>query len=157
MAAERLGYYGGRMSAIELLLVREECRSLSVAYARALDFRDYDALANLFTDDGILDTVRQAEGREAIRASLGERSDEIRTRHVITNMVVEVMDDDVARGLSYLCLYRHQGSESLLPEAVGFAAPAAVGHYEDGFRRTDAGWRFTLRKLHLAFRNPDLF
>ena len=138
-------------------LIRTECQALSIAYARALDFRDYDELANLFTENGVLDTVRQAKGRAAIRASLHDRPDEIRTRHIITNVFVEVIDADTARGISYLSLYRHQGPESLAAGPVPLDAPAAIGHYEDSFQRTSEGWRLASRKLHLAFKNPDKF
>ena len=157
MVAARRAEYGGGVEPMEIFLIREECRALSIAYARALDFRDYDDLANLFTEDGVVDTVRQAEGRAAIRASLNERPDEIRTRHVITNTFVEVIDAESARGISYVSLYRHQGPESLDPGPVELDAPAAIGHYEDAFRRTPDGWRLARRKLHLAFKNPTKF
>ena len=142
------------LSAAEALAIERACEQLSYAYARSVDFRDYDTFAELFAEDGVLDTSAELVGRDAIRASLNKRPDELRSRHVLTNVYTEVLDQNTARGISYLTLYRHLGAESLERGPVEFDAPAAVGHYEDRFVRTDEGWLFARRKLHLAFRNP---
>ncbi len=73
---------------------------------------------------------------------------------MLTNIFIEVQDSLHARGISYLTLYRHVGTESLRAEIpVPSTLPTAVGHYEDAFVLTDAGWRFKTRTLHVAFRN----
>lgn len=132
--------------------IRDQCEALSIAYARAIDFRDYDAFAELFADDGVLDVGTPLKGRSAIRAALDNRPDELKSRHVLTNIFVDVVDADSARGISYLTLYRHVGPESLLGKPINFDGPAAVGHYEDQFVRTPAGFRFKYRLLHMTFR-----
>ncbi len=132
--------------------IQFDCEQLSIAYARNIDFHDYDAFANLFTEDAVLHAGGQLEGREAIRASLRKRPDVLRSRHVLTNIFIDPVDSDHARGISYLSLYRHVGEESLAAEPIPFDGPAAVGHYEDRFVRTGDGWRFERRVLHLAFR-----
>ena len=132
--------------------IQFDCRELSIAYARTLDFCDYDAFANLFTDDAVLSAGPLIEGREAIRNWLAKRPDELRSRHVLTNIFIDPVDADHARGISYLSLYRHLGEESRAPDPVTFDGPVAIGHYDDRFLRTDAGWRFERRTLQLAFR-----
>ena len=82
----------------------------------------------------------------------GSEPDVLRSRHVLTNIFIDPVDSDHARGISYLSLYRHVGEESLAAEPIPFDGPAAVGHYEDRFVRTGDGWRFERRVLHLAFR-----
>ncbi len=133
------------------------CESLSIAYARAVDFRDYDAFAELFAEDGVLDVGRPINGKAAIAKSMTKRPDELRSRHVLTNIFIDVIDEDHARGISYLTLYRHNGKQSLVAGPVPFTGPAAIGHYEDRFVRTAQGWRFERRSLMLAFRNADHF
>lgn len=134
--------------------IERECARLSIAYARAIDFRDYDTFVELFAEDAVLDAGGALDGKAAIRASLAKRPDELRSRHVLTNIFIEALDANTARGISYLSLYRHVGVESLAAGPVAFDGPAAVGHYEDRFIRTADGWRFARRKLHLAFRRP---
>ena len=136
----------------QISAITRACEALSIAYARAVDFRDYDYFVTLFTEDGVLDTVKPREGRAAIADSLTRRPDELRSRHVITNIYIDVLNEHEARGISYLTLYRHIGPESLKGEPIDFDGPAGVGHYEDRFEKTDDGWKFKRRKLHFAFR-----
>ena len=139
----------------ERRMIRQDCEALSIAYARAVDFRDYDEFVNLFAEDGTLETGTRLEGRKAIAASLKRRSDELRSRHVLTNIFVNVISRDEATGISYLTLYRHVGPESLRPQPISFNGPFAIGHYQDVFVRTDDGWRFKSRVLHMAFRREE--
>ena len=132
--------------------ISRACEALSIAYARAVDFRDYEYLVTLFTEDGVLDTGKPLEGRAAIAEALAHRPDELRSRHVITNVFVEVLNEREARGISYLTLYRHVGPESLKGEPAPLDGPAGVGHYEDRYEKTEEGWKFRRRKLHFAFR-----
>ena len=134
-------------------LIMAECEALSIAYARAVDFRDYDSFVDLFVEDGVLDTGKPLEGKATIAHALSRRPDELRSRHVLTNIFIDVVNENEARGISYLSLYRHIGPESLSADAVAFDGPAAVGHYEDRFVRTTAGWKFKRRKLHIDFRS----
>lgn len=144
-----------RMTEDDIARVERACTDLSIAYARAIDFRDYDAFVLLFTEDGVLDVGKPLHGREAIRESLRGRPDELRSRHVITNVFIDVLGPDEARGISYLTLYRHHGEESVRFGAVPLRGPAAVGHYEDRFVRIGSEWLFRSRRVHLAFRDAE--
>ena len=135
--------------------IKEECTALSIAYARCVDFRDYDAFIELFTEDGELDAGRSMIGRAAIADAMSRRPDELKSRHVLTNIFIDVIDANRARGISYLTLYRHVGPESLTGEPIEFSGPAAVGHYEDQFVRTDAGFLFARRRLQLTFQRTQ--
>jgi len=128
------------------------CQTLSIAYARAIDFGDYDAFIDLFTEDAELDAGHLLTGRAEIRAAIAQRPDELKSRHVITNIFIDVLSTTQARGISYLTLYRHVGPESLAGAPIDLQGVAAVGHYEDRFEHTAQGWRIKRRKLHLAFR-----
>jgi hypothetical protein len=132
--------------------VEVACEALSISYARAVDFRDYDAFVGLFAEDGQLDTGKLLQGREAIANAMSQRPDTLRSRHILTNIFTDVLSDIEARGISYLTLYRHIGPESLTADPIGFEGPAGIGHYEDRFVKTSAGWKFKQRKLHFAFR-----
>lgn len=137
---------------IDKRAVTEACEALSIAYARAIDFRDYEGLVELFAESGVLDTGRPLHGRAAIADALSHRPDELRSRHVISNIFIEPLSETEARGISYLSLYRHVGPESLKGEPAALEGPAAIGHYEDRFVKTEQGWKFQRRTLHFAFR-----
>ncbi|NKC01083.1 MAG: hypothetical protein GKR90_21670 [Pseudomonadales bacterium] len=137
--------------------VQHACTELSIAYARHVDFGEYDRFVDLFTEDAKLSLGFEIVGREKIRRSMSKRSPELRSRHVMTNTFVDVLSETSAKGISYLTLYRHTGPESLESDPVSFQTPAAVGHYADEYRLTDDGWKIAERRLELAFRNPDHF
>jgi hypothetical protein len=141
--------------------IQRDCEALSMAYARAIDFRDYDHFVSLFTDDAVLDLGRPLSGRGAIHAAVSARPDELQSRHVITNVFVDVLGEETARGIAYLTLYRHLADKPSIPgparEPAAATLPAAVGHYQDRFERTPDGWRFKARTLHLAFHDPSAF
>jgi len=142
------------LAPLKRMLIERACEQLSVAYARAVDFRDYDAFVDLFADDACLELGMRLEGKEAIRRSMEARAEDIRTRHVLTNISVEARDSRHARGTVYLTLYRHVGLDSMRDAPIPSTVPTAVGHYDDTYVLTTAGWRFQTRKLHVAFRNP---
>jgi hypothetical protein len=143
------------LAPLKRMIIERACEQLSVAYARAVDFRDYDAFVELFADDAVLDLGMRLEGKAAIRQSMKARANDIRTLHVLSNIFIEVQDSKNARGVSYLTLYRHVGTESAHGVPVPSTLPTAVGHYDDVFVMTPNGWRFKTRTLHVAFRNPS--
>ena len=137
-------------------LIEQACTRLCHEYARAIDFRDYDNFPLLFTDDAVLNVGKPLEGRAAILASVMRRPDELRSRHVISNITIDVLNPDQARGTAYLTLYRYLGKAALQRDPIPFDGPAAIGHYEDRYQRSAGSWLFQRRTLFLAFRNSDL-
>ncbi len=131
--------------------VRRACTELSLDYARCVDFRDYDALLTLFREDAVLEVGQPLRGAAAIRAYVRARPDEIRSRHVISNVFVDPLGGGEARGICYLTLYSHRGPESLSPAPAPLPGPLLIGHYEDRFCCRGGRWQFQSRRLQVAF------
>ncbi len=145
------------MTETEKQTIERACEQLQYAYARFIDFRDFEGFAELFTVDGVLDASLELKGREAIFSSCQKRSSSLRSRHVITNCHIDVLDTETARGICYLTLYRLDNGDSSSRTPLPIPGPAAIGHYQDRFQRTGVGWKISHRKLHLAFKNEALF
>lgn len=135
----------------------QACTALFVDYARHVDFGDYDQFVELFTDHASLNLGFQLQGKEKIRRSMTRRSAELRSRHVLTNISIEVGSATTASGIAYLSLYRHIGPESLQSEPVMLRGPAAIGHYSNTFSLTSTGWRIASCELAFAFQDPSHF
>ncbi|NCF44274.1 MAG: hypothetical protein GWP70_05570 [Proteobacteria bacterium] len=133
------------------------CERLSVSYAVYLDTQRYDAFAALFGAQGVLAVAGRVAGQAAIAKAMERRPAELRSRHVLTNILIEPIHDTRATGITYLSLYRHIGAASLLEKPIEGFTPAAIGHYADELELTPDGWRFAHRELHLAFKNSDNF
>jgi hypothetical protein len=142
------------MNDLDRMVVERACERLIVEYSRLVDFGEAAAVADLFTEDGRWQgTDLVLEGREQIRAWFERRQGVTRrvSRHVCTNLAVEVVSPSEARSLSYLINYRHDRREGDEAMPVPVEVPKFVGELSDGFRLTDAGWRFSSRLVTTAF------
>lgn len=137
------------MNDIDRLLIERECERLVVAYTHLVDFGEATNVADLFTEDGTWSAPGVAmKGREQIREGFATREDMPRmSKHVCTNLKVDVLDEDHAEGVVYLTLYRADTGNGL----ARIDGPMLVGHYRDEFARTEDGWRFASRHTELTF------
>jgi hypothetical protein len=146
------------MDALARLLIERACERLIVDYARFVDFGEASRIAELFTEDGVWESEGlRMEGRSAIREGFARREGVRRrvSRHVCTNVAVDVVSADEARGLCYLVNYRFDRREGDDPAApVPAGAPKYVGEYHDRFVRSAEGWRFAHRSCTLGFVRP---
>lgn len=140
------------MDPSERYAIERECERLVVSYTHLVDFGEAERQAELFTADGIWEAGPGVfRGQEELRRVFGARQrNTLRTsRHVCTNLLIEVIDEKSATGVVYLTLYRHDGDTAGGPAPLD--GPFAVGQYRDRFVRTDRGWRFAHRTLEVAF------
>ena len=123
--------------------IERACERLVIEYAHRTDFDTTKAVADLFTDDGVLDVgVRRLEGRAALVEAAATRDPAMRMVHVCTNVLIDVVDEDHATGVCYLTAYVEMAAgDGPLP----MSQPAMVGRYHDDFVRTPSGWRFKSR------------
>src|SRR5690606_13619621 len=134
---------------------RAKIEDLQARYLFALDFRDPEAYAATFTEDGVLDYgAGKIRGRAAIAEMVAgmranaerqqaQDTSELRPaagRHNITNIVLEI-DGDRARGTAY---WFHMGNAN--PERA--AQLNSFGHYEDELVKVNGEWLFSLRKIY---------
>lgn len=141
---------------VSVAAIERACTRLVLRSIRAFDEQDWGAYAGLFTADGVFiranEPDRPLAGREAIREALAARSATRLTRHLCTNIEIDVLDARSARGLCYLLLYAGDASQ---PErAAGRPSDAVqrVGEYRDSFVSTSDGWRLSRREGRLIFR-----
>ena len=139
------------------IFIQSCCRDLIIAYAKFLDMAEYDQCADMFEDNATLDVWSELKGKSAILAAMSARPSDLLTRHIMTNILITVIDERQATGVSYLTLYRKIGKLNRGEEKTPFTRPAAVGQYNDEFVLTKDGWRFSRRKAHFTFMNPDAF
>jgi ketosteroid isomerase-like protein len=120
-----------------------ECiRKLKFEYAKRVDAKDADGIAELFTEDAVWDggpDFGRPEGREAIRGYFREVWKRLGwSVHIITNPQIEVESVD-ASGL--WCL--------LEPATLDGRALWIVGRYTDHYRKVDGKWLFARVTLSL--------
>jgi hypothetical protein len=118
-------------------------------HAWLIDHGEADKVGELFTEGGALHGIGPDKvGRAAItewgrqRAAMTER----RSRHVQSNILIEPVAPDAARGWVALTLYRHDGP------GEGSATPLLIAEYADRYaREPDGTWLFAERRLTVLF------
>jgi hypothetical protein len=136
---------------VERLLIERACERLCLEYARLIDLGRASEAIDLFTDDAELSlTAGPMHGRDEISTFLVKReAAAVASRHVTTNVTIDVQSATEASGVAYITLYRREHSGDG-PASLG--PPNFVGHYADEFVLTDAGWRFRRRTSTIAFQ-----
>lgn len=132
---------------LRLLQDRRAIEDLVVEYARAIDARDWPALAACFTDDCVADYALSghAEGPEEVVARCRSAVEPLdATQHYVTN-VVSTVDGDAAASVCSLAAQHVRDGRSF----------AFGGTYTDEWRRTPAGWRISRRRLERGWTSGD--
>jgi uncharacterized protein (TIGR02246 family) len=143
------------LSAVDRLLAERACERLVNQYARHVDDGKASAVADLFTADG---TWLGADGagmhsRDEIRDVFARREALVRrqSRHVITNVVVDVVSPMEATAVAYLINYRHDSSSGRAEHPAPMDHPKFVGEYHLSFRVVDGEWKIASLRFDLAF------
>ena len=137
------------LSAAERIEIERACERLVYVYSRALDLGDMSAAADCFAANGSMarpmmpDAVIQ--GRETIRASLLTRPKTLLTKHLATNVMVDVESRDSASGLSYLTMISTTPQGDAKPPHVS-QGPVYFGEFKDKFVRENGEWKFLERR-----------
>jgi uncharacterized protein (TIGR02246 family) len=138
------------MTPLDRLFAEHEIAGLVTRYAMYNDDGDYDAVAALFTEDARFIRPSGGDpivGRDAIRASYEGRAPRI-SRHLITNIVIDLLSADEANARSTIVLYT--APPGGLPADAN--KPALLGGFRDRLVKTADGWRFAAREGFLDLK-----
>jgi hypothetical protein len=137
------------LSAAERLEIERACERLVYDYSRALDLGDMSAAADFFAENGSMARPmapnQVIEGRETIRASLLTRPKTLLTKHLATNVMIDVETRDTARGISYLTMVATTPPGEAAPPFVS-QGPIYFGEFRDRFVREQGVWKFLERR-----------
>jgi uncharacterized protein (TIGR02246 family) len=123
----------------------EEIRGLFWAYRRALDSKDFQAYAELFTTDGVflagdLQVTGHDEIRQLVQGMLGNLlgGEAGQDFHLVVNPWIELAGDEARADVTWMYVVRGADGQPRL---------AKLGHYVDTLvrDRSDGRWRFRRR------------
>ena len=125
-----------------------DCQKLLQRYYHLMDQRQFDDAVNLFTDNVLWQVgAFELHGREAMRNAFGNT--DLTMRHILSNSVVQVIDEDHADATSYVTSYVEKDVRDDKP--VPFHGPHRLGENYDKLVRTTEGWRIAERRGKHAF------
>lgn len=131
---------------VRRLADRWELQDLVARYGRAVDDRDLETVAQLFTSDATFDSRSgPMHGRDAVleyyRAQLSSYTV---TYHYAHSQTVDFIDDDTATGVV-------QAHAEL---AIGGVGIQVALRYHDEYRREAGAWRFHSRRAQQLYGLP---
>jgi hypothetical protein len=140
------------MNTSDVIQIERDCERLIVESARFNDLREWAALAGLYTPTGVVvrPNGQRLEGREAIESAYAAGSPDRVTRHLCTNVRVDVDGPNAAHATTTVLIVA--GTRSDDPDVTFGIVPNehhTVGEFADRFERTDEGWRIAERRATL--------
>jgi len=137
------------LSAPERIEIERACERIVYGYSRALDLGDLSAAADFFAEHGSMARPMAPDqvihGREAIRASLLTRPKTLLTKHLATNVMIDVESRDAASGLSYLTMIATTPAADAKPPFLT-QGPLYFGELKDRFVRENGVWKILERR-----------
>lgn len=144
------------LSPAERSEIERSCERMVYAYARALDLGDLSGAADFFAEQGSLARPMTPDqvihGREAIRTALLTRPKTLLTKHLATNVQIDVQSRDEACGLSYLTMISTTPGDAAPP--FNSAGPIYFGEFKDRFVREAGTWKFLERRGSIQMKFP---
>jgi hypothetical protein len=145
------------LSVLERIEIERACERLVYGYSQALDVGDMSAAADFFAENGSMSRPMAPnqiiQGRETIRASLLTRPKTLLTKHLATNIVIDVESRDSARGISYLTMIATTPPQGAEPPFVS-QGPIYFGQFVDRFVRENSVWKFLERRGSIQMKFP---
>jgi uncharacterized protein (TIGR02246 family) len=137
---------------LQTLLDIEEIKQLKARYFRLVDAKDWDAWAQVFAVDAVLeipegDLVHR--GRDEIVASVSAVMEQIRTVHHGHMPEIEITGDGTARGVWAMFDYVEWP-----PQGGRRVGIRGYGHYLEEYVREDGQWRIARSRLERLRVDP---
>ena len=131
-----------------------ECQKVVRKYYAHVDKREFEQAVALFTPD--VDWVGfdvPLNGREELLEGLYGALGKSTIRHVLTNTVVDVIDEDHAKVCSYNTLNAtHDTTYEVGDSPIPYEGPTFVADMTEDMLRTDEGWLIARRRAVAIFR-----
>src|SRR5260370_10634343 len=143
------------MGNLQKLSIEQARTRLCNAYALRIDAYDYDRFIELWSEDAVFDVFgREFSGHEGVRSFLQAREGEMICRHIVTNVEIEVLDAETAKGACYTIAYRVQNA--LGNEPGPLLRPIFLMDCYSFFKRDPKrGWVFTRRNLRAVMAGEE--
>lgn len=127
-------------------LAEHACASVCTRFFHHLDRREYEQVAALIADGGIWNRGgTRLQGADAVLDALRARPTGLTTRHLLSNVVVDLLDGGAAARVGYeLSVFTQDGT--------GPARHATILTGEDQLEHDGAAWRIRLKEARPLFR-----
>jgi hypothetical protein len=137
------------------LQIEHACARLIKVYCNSIDAHNIDRLVGVFAKDGVWQRPGNPplNGHAAIRQFAEHHGAGEVSAHYVTNIVVDVADEDHASSNAYALVFRGKGSNAAGP--LPMPMPRLVVHYQHKFIREGGQWFIKYKETRWLFRAGD--
>lgn len=126
---------------IEALIAREEIRSLPIRYAAAVEARDVDAMAELFSPHARFGSY--GEGPDGLRRLMTDSlTGSLFAVILVANHLIDLHDESHGSGQVWAHCYAHTRADGFVDQLI---------RYEDRYEKLDGRWLFNHRRHRLWY------
>jgi len=146
------------MNADEEMIIEWECQKLMRRYYHHVDHYEYDEAILLFAPDvDWLGLGVKLDGRQEVLKGLHGGLGSGTIRHILTNVIVTVIDENHAKASAYNTLYSSPDIRYDLHDGpINFRTATQIVEQWDELTRMDEGWRISKRRGEAVFkRDPS--
>ena len=141
------------LTEVSRLMIENAVQRAIVTLWAALDGGDFEAVAGSFSNDGVWHRQgKRLAGRNEVRAAMSERPKSARTRHLVTNTLVNIVDENSAEMQFYLTVYQHTADPADAPPPAPMNVPLTVALAHASVRKEAAGWKIQELRSADTFR-----
>ena len=127
------------------LMAEQACARLINAFAILNDAGRFEEMVQLFTEDGRFarptDPTNFTEGRENILTAFNARPKDRVSRHLITNILIDIQSDTTAKGIAYATLFTASPDNKAPKIGLQVNPTQFIGEFFVDFKLTDEGWK----------------
>jgi hypothetical protein len=139
------------LSDTETLSIERACTQLVMDFAYAIDRKEFAKLGDIFDEAGTytrpIEPDILVKGRANILRLFDSRPPDRITMHLYSNIRIDVLSADKARGSSRVMLIAGSTNNEKHPQFGHKADPKQLyGGYDDEFVKTAQGWRILNRR-----------
>lgn len=135
--------------------IEQACTKLVNLYYHYNDNRDFRSAAALFSEDGAFARPTDPEnftvGRANIQAAYESRPHDRIARHIISNIIIDVVDTEHAKGSCYATLFMAPVDAEKAQFGVKANDSQLMGEFDMEFILTDEGWKIARSTGRIIF------
>ncbi len=129
------------------------CQDVVLRFMGFFDARAWTDMEPLVTDEVQWQRPdRKILGLKHLRETLHATPDNVRVRHILTNLRPTFSRSGHIVIHSYFTVYREFGVEPISNEPASLAGPVSVGRYRDELVQVDGAWRISSKDTYVDFR-----
>jgi nuclear transport factor 2 (NTF2) superfamily protein len=132
--------------------IEHECARLIKVYCNSIDAHNVGRVVGVFAKDGVWQRPGNPplNGHAEIRAFVEHHGVGAVSAHYVTNIVVDVVDEDHASSNAYALVFRGSGTAGTDP--LPLSLPRLVVHYQHKFVREKGQWYIKYKETRWLFR-----